>query len=160
MSVSKTNDEKKKNTEIMLEAYEPTGYTLLIEMLDVTKSCTYHGKEVDYNTGMTLGDFPLVIPSEVLNKEQSAETVGQTYGYVRKIGPDAYTRMHFEPNEKWAKVGDLVRMAQYGGENIRTPNYKETSLRVINDADVLGTLDTKALKKAGLLDDIKIELDS
>lgn len=144
--------------EVMARAITPKGYSLLVKVLDVKTSHTYHGMEIDYETGMTKGAVPLVIPREVLEKEQRAESTGQIYARVLKCGRDAYTRMHFTPEEVWTKPGDLVRMAQYGGEMVKTPNGLLTSLRFINDADVLATVDEAVLQEAGLLQSTTIEI--
>lgn len=148
------------NTEIMKKAFTPTGYSILIEMLDIKTSCTYHGMEIDYETGMTKGVVPLHVPETILLKEQEYEATGQVYARIVKMGPDCYTRMHFDPEQKWCKEGQLVRIAQYGGEKIKTPNFKATNLRLINDNDVLGILDESVLQETDLLEDAAIDLSS
>lgn len=154
----KKQEELKKNTEIMKEAYQATGYTILIEMLEIKTSCTYHGMEIDYETGMTKGAFPIHIPESVFAKEQEFEATGQVYARVIKLGPDCYTRMHFDPSQKWCKEGELIRIAQYGGEKVKTPNFKMTNLRLIHDNDVLGVVDEAILREAGFLEDNSVEL--
>lgn len=140
-----------KNTEIMKSATNPCGFSILIEPLELInlEGKLGNNSKVDLKTGKTAGG--IIIPEETVENLQTKSNLAQTYARVIKVGPDAYSRMRFEPQKAWCKPGDLVRIAQYGGEHIPTPNGKPTLLRIINDNDILCVMDEAVLAESGLL---------
>lgn len=152
-----TKEELNKNTEIMKKACTTQGGLILIEMLEVKASATYHGYEIDYDKGMTKSELPLYVPQNILDEQRKREKVGQVYGVVVQKGKDCYNRQFFDTEHQWCEVGDIIRIAQYGGDNVKTPNCLPTKLRFINDKDVLATYDRKTLEDSGLLESSTID---
>lgn len=78
----------------------------------------------------------LFVPDSVRKQEQYAHV----FGTLVKIGPQAW--MGFDDGRPWAKVGDRVVFAKYGGLVLEDPETKEL-YRCLNDEDVVATLNTK-----------------
>jgi co-chaperonin GroES (HSP10) len=55
-----------------------------------------------------------------------------------EIGPDAYNDKDKFPNGPWCKKKDWVLFARYAGSRI---NIDGGELRVLNDDEILGTID-------------------
>jgi co-chaperonin GroES (HSP10) len=103
------------------------------------------------------GDRVLVLPDKIEKKvgmieipDQIVENHGmaQTIGTVVAVGPDAWT--HYTENGThgvtvrgfkgaFAKVGEKVMFAKYGGLKVRGKDDKE--YRLINDIDVTAKVD-------------------
>ena len=75
----------------------------------------------------------IIIPDQTRQDYDLAEMIS----LVIEIGPDAYDKRKF-PNGPRCKVGDLVICAPYQGQKI---NFKTFSLKLINDDQVLATID-------------------
>tara|TARA_R100001591_G_C4271620_1_gene162599 strand:- start:218 stop:625 length:408 start_codon:yes stop_codon:yes gene_type:complete len=58
---------------------------------------------------------------------------------VLKVGPDAYSDPEKFPTGPWCKEGDWVIIARYAGSRIK---IEEGELRILNDDEVLGTVDS------------------
>ena len=65
------------------------------------------------------------------NKRQEAQA--QIFGKIVSIGPNAWKA--FDDGQPWAKVGDHVAFAKYGGFVIKDP-YTEEEFRLLNDEDI------------------------
>ncbi len=72
----------------------------------------------------------LYIPASAREKQQYA----QTFGTIVAIGLTAWKG--FDEGEPWAKVGDRVSYAKYGGYLLEDPETKE-QFRVLNDEDIV-----------------------
>lgn len=75
----------------------------------------------------------IFIPDNVQDRNTEASTIGE----VVAIGPNAW--VGFDDGKPWAKVGDRVAFAQYGGKKITDPETEET-FRILNDEDILAVL--------------------
>ena len=58
---------------------------------------------------------------------------------VLKVGPDAYSDPEKFPTGPWCKEGDWVIIARYEGSSLK---IEEGELRILNDDEVLGTVDS------------------
>lgn len=117
------------------------------------------GSETDINTSgiRPVGDRVLVRPDKIETKVgliEIPETVterhglAQTIGTVVAIGPDAWTHSVEKRDGNvtvkgfhgpFAKVGDKVMFAKYGGLTVRGKD--EVEYRIINDIDVTALVD-------------------
>jgi co-chaperonin GroES (HSP10) len=57
------------------------------------------------------------------------------FGVIVAIGPTAWKA--FDNGEPWAKIGDRVAFAKYGGFNLEDADTK-VIYRLLNDEDVVG----------------------
>jgi co-chaperonin GroES (HSP10) len=89
----------------------------------------------------------LVKPDEVSEKQGSLylavstkerQANEQIFGTIVSIGKTAWKA--FDDGEPWAKVGDRVAFAKYGGFQIEDPITKE-KLRLLNDEDVCAVVE-------------------
>lgn len=71
----------------------------------------------------------LYVPATTREREQYA----QIFGTIVAIGPTAWKG--FDEGQPWAKVGDRVAIAKYGGFVIEDPATKE-QFRLLNDEDI------------------------
>lgn len=62
-------------------------------------------------------------------------TKGTIYGTLLAVGPNAWKA--FDDGKPWAKVGDMVVFAKYGGAPIEDEETREF-YRILNDEDILG----------------------
>lgn len=90
---------------------KPAGHRVLVRPLSLEKST---------KTGILLAHDE--------RKEKA-----QIRGTILAIGPTAWKA--FDEGEPWAKVGDTIFYAQYGGYLVRDPETDE-ELRLLNDEDV------------------------
>ena len=60
--------------------------------------------------------------------------VENVFGVIVAIGPTAWKA--FDEGLPWAKVGDRVAFAKYGGFILEDPDSKE-KLRLLNDEDII-----------------------
>lgn len=72
----------------------------------------------------------------VETKERKANE--QIFGTVIKVGVNAWKA--FDDGSPWAKVGDRVTFAKYGGFNIEDPVTKE-KFRLLNDEDICAVVE-------------------
>jgi co-chaperonin GroES (HSP10) len=73
------------------------------------------------------------VPQTTLERERYA----QTFGTIVAIGPTAWKG--FDDGAPWAKVGDRVSYAKYGGYLLEDPETKE-HFRILNDEDVVSVI--------------------
>jgi co-chaperonin GroES (HSP10) len=85
----------------------------------------------------------LYVPASTREREQYA----QIFGEIVAIGPQAWQA--FGDGVPWAKVGDRVAIAKYGGFVIEDPETKE-QFRLLNDEDITCVItgDYKLAKEA------------
>jgi co-chaperonin GroES (HSP10) len=69
----------------------------------------------------------------VPDSAKERQTNQQIFGTLVAVGPTAWKA--FDSGEPWAKVGDKVAFAQYGGFVIEDPYTKE-QYRLLNDEDI------------------------
>lgn len=72
----------------------------------------------------------------VETKERKANE--QIFGTVIKVGVNAWKA--FDDGIPWAKVGDRVTFAKYGGFSIEDPKTKE-KFRLLNDEDICAVVE-------------------
>jgi len=84
----------------------------------------------------TRGGSGLFIPAQSRDREQYA----MTFGAILAVGPTAWKA--FDDGKPWAKVGDRVSYAKYGGFIIEDPETKE-HYRLLNDEDVIAVVEGK-----------------
>jgi len=77
----------------------------------------------------------IVIPEMV----RDAERRGSEFGVVLDVGPTAWLADGLG-GEPWAKVGDKVWFARYGGKWVAEPDSEEQFLLLL-DTDILGRLE-------------------
>lgn len=75
----------------------------------------------------------IIIADTIVDRNTEASTIGT----VVAVGPTAWQA--FDDGIAWAKVGDKVAFAQYGGKKITDPETEET-YRILNDEDILAVL--------------------
>lgn len=71
----------------------------------------------------------------VETKERKANE--QIFGTLVAIGENAWKA--FDDGKPWAKVGDRVTFAKYGGFSIDDPKTKE-KYRILNDEDIVSVI--------------------
>ena len=88
----------------------------------------------DTYEGMTKGG--IVIPDFAIESRQFA----MTRGTLVAVGPSAW--MDFGNQEPWAKEGDIVIYAKYGGAEFYSDgeNGDRIVYRLMNDEDILGVI--------------------
>ena len=75
----------------------------------------------------------------ILSDKTVAESqIATNCGLVMEVGPDAYQDEDKFPNGPWCKKKDWVLFARYAGSRI---NIDGGELRVLNDDEILGTID-------------------
>lgn len=67
----------------------------------------------------------------IAHQDKARKESGQHVGVIIAIGPTAWKA--FDDGEPWAKVGDRIYFAKYGGYEIEVAGEK---YRVMNDEDV------------------------
>lgn len=77
----------------------------------------------------------IIIQTEV-TKDREAQA--QTFGTIVDIGPNAW--MAFDDGKPWAKIGDHVSFAKYGGFVMRDPHDKK-EYRLLNDEDICAVIE-------------------
>jgi co-chaperonin GroES (HSP10) len=75
----------------------------------------------------------LYLPTTTREREKYA----QTFGVIVAIGPTAWKA--FDSGEPWAKVGDHISFAKYGGYLVEDPETKE-HFRILNDEDCVSVI--------------------
>ncbi len=75
----------------------------------------------------------ILVPPSVREREQYA----QTFGEIVAIGPTAWKG--FDEGKPWAKVGDRVSYAKYGGYLMEDPETKQ-QFRILNDEDIVSVI--------------------
>ncbi len=86
---------------------------------------------------LVLPDIPpdkigsLFVPSWV----KANRSIENIFGEIIAIGPNAWKA--FDEGKPWAKVGDRVAFAKYGGFNLEDPDTK-IQYRLLNDEDIVG----------------------
>ncbi len=78
----------------------------------------------------------LFVPAYV-KENRATENV---FGKIIAIGPNAWKA--FDAGEPWAKIGDRVVFAKYGGFILEDPETK-TKYRLLNDEDIVGVWQEK-----------------
>lgn len=71
----------------------------------------------------------IVLPDAIADKHTEANI----FGTIVAVGANAWKA--FDDGEPWAKVGDRVAFAKYGGFVIEDPDTKER-FRLLNDEDI------------------------
>ena len=75
----------------------------------------------------------IIIPDAISERQAEANVFGE----IVAVGPTAWRA--FDDGQPWAKVGDLVAFAKYGGFVIEDPDTKER-FRLLNDEDVTAVI--------------------
>lgn len=75
----------------------------------------------------------LYIPKGTQEREQYA----QVFGTIVSVGPSAWRG--FDDGEPWARVGDRVSFAKYGGFVLEDPETKE-QFRLLLDKDIVAVI--------------------
>ena len=76
----------------------------------------------------------IIIPDAISERQAEANVFGE----IVAVGPTAWRA--FDDGQPWAKVGDLVAFAKYGGFVIVDPDTKER-FRLLNDEDVTAVIE-------------------
>ena len=71
--------------------------------------------------------------------EERLHRQAQQTGVVVAIGPTAWKG--FDEGEPWAKEGDRVVYSKFGGRTVVDPDEPETEYILLNDEDILATLE-------------------
>ncbi len=117
----KLKEEKKKKENKIPEASKlpvPTGWRILV--------LPHRGQ------GKTKGG--VLLSDKTVEETQIATNVG----LVLAIGPDAYNDKERFSNGPWCKEKDWVIFARYAGSRL---NIEGGELRILNDDEILGTID-------------------
>ena len=72
------------------------------------------------------------------DKTVAESQIATNCGLVMEVGPDAYQDEDKFPNGPWCKRKDWVLFARYAGSRI---NIDGGELRILNDDEILGTID-------------------
>ena len=115
--VEKEKKPKKKPLEEM-SLPKPTGWRILV--------LPYKAKEKTKG-GIILSD-----------KTVTESQIATNCGLVMDMGPDAYNDKDKFPNGPWCKKKDWVLFARYAGSRIYIDGGE---IRVLNDDEILGTID-------------------
>lgn len=96
------------------------------------------------------------LPDETLDREHTASQ----HGLVMEVGPLAFQQERFKDLEgnhrPLCKVGDWVMFPMYQGQRIKMPRKGgrgSLDLRIINDDDVMATLDNPSMILGEYLED-------
>jgi len=92
-----------------MATYKPVGHRILLQM-DKVEEVSKGG---------------IVLARAQTEREQGSAVIGT----VLEIGPDCW---YDKPSSEWAKKGDRVMIAKFGGAAI------DELLRFVNDEDILG----------------------
>jgi co-chaperonin GroES (HSP10) len=76
----------------------------------------------------------------VPDNAKERRVIENIFGEVVAIGPNAWKA--FDDGTPWAKVGDRVAFAKYGGFNLEDPETKIV-YRLLNDEDIVSVWKTK-----------------
>ena len=79
----------------------------------------------------------IVIPETV----RDAERRGSEMGIIVDVGPTAWLADGLG-GEPWAKVGDKIWFAKYGGKWVAEPDDEEHQFLLLVDTDILARLET------------------
>ena len=115
---SKQLKEKKTKPLEKMSIPKPTGWRIIV--------LPYKAKEKTKG-GIILSD-----------KTVAESQIATNCGLVMEVGPDAYQDEDKIPNGPWCKKKDWVLFARYAGSRI---NIDGGELRVLNDDEILGTID-------------------
>ena len=110
--------EKKRKPLEKMSIPKPTGWRIIV--------LPYKAKEKTKG-GIILSD-----------KTVAESQIATNCGLVMEVGPDAYQDEDKFPNGPWCKKKDWVLFARYAGSRI---NIDGGELRVLNDDEILGTID-------------------
>ena len=110
--------EKKRKPLEKMSIPNPTGWRIIV--------LPYKAKEKTKG-GIILSD-----------KTVAESQIATNCGLVMEVGPDAYQDEDKFPNGPWCKKKDWVLFARYAGSRI---NIDGGELRVLNDDEILGTID-------------------
>jgi co-chaperonin GroES (HSP10) len=95
------------------------------------KPCSYHvlvrPDSIQERQGM------IYLPQSTREREQYA----QVFGTIVDIGPTAWKG--FDDGKPWAKIGDRVSYAKYGGVVLEDPETKE-HFRLLLDKDIVAII--------------------
>ena len=111
-------DPKLLNKSLLERMPKPTGWRIIV--------LPYKAKE------KTKGG--IILSDKTITESQIATNCG----LVMEIGPDAYKDEEKFPNGPWCKKNDWVLFARYAGSRL---NIDGGELRILNDDEILGTLD-------------------
>jgi chaperonin GroES len=75
----------------------------------------------------------ILLPKQVADQQ----TMANIFGTLVAAGPNAWKA--FDTGEPWAKVGDRVAFAKYGGFIIEDPETLE-QFRLLNDEDITAVI--------------------
>lgn len=100
---------------------KPAGHRVLVKLKKVSEI-----KEVTY------GDSKIVVELKN-NKKINAEKLATQEARVMALGPTAFKA--FDDGDPWCKVGDLVMICRYSGDDRHDIEEGEV-YRIINDEDV------------------------
>jgi len=114
----KEKKEKKRKPLEKMSIPNPTGWRIIV--------LPYKAKEKTKG-GIILSD-----------KTVSESQIATNCGLVMEVGPDAYQDEDKFPNGPWCKRKDWVLFARYAGSRI---NIDGGELRILNDDEILGTID-------------------
>ena len=76
----------------------------------------------------------IIIPDAISERQAEANVFGE----IVAVGPTAWRA--FDDGQPWAKVGDLVAFAKYGGFVIEDPDTKERFI-LLNDEDITAVIE-------------------
>lgn len=90
-----------------------------------------------YEIRQTFKDSKILKAAETMRAEEYLTNIGE----VIAVGPLAYKDERFK-NERWCRRGDMVMYPRHAGQEAwQVVNGKRVRLRVINDDEILGTID-------------------
>lgn len=79
-----------------------------------------------------------IIIEHLAGYKAEAEQYATQEAYVVELGPTAYR--DFSDGNAWCKVGDLVRIGKYRGENLKDEESGDV-YRIIQDEDVVAIIE-------------------
>ena len=134
-----TSVENPKHKSALLDQYKEDKKQLKEKPKEITK-------ELD-KLPLPCGWRILVLPFEASKKSKGGiiysdsaverASIASTCGNVLALGSQAYDKEKF-PEGPWCKTGDWVLFARYAGSRL---NIDGGELRILNDDEILGTLD-------------------
>lgn len=92
---------------------EPAGHRVLVKVEEAEK----------------VSSGGIIVPDTIRDRN----TEQNIFGVIVKVGMNAWKA--FDGGEPWAKEGDRVAFAKYGGFKIEDPDTKEV-YRLLNDEDI------------------------
>lgn len=133
--------------EELIRFVKPAGYRVLIDVgsLEVISAESLGmGKGViNLVTGEHIQDsgFSITVPSEKMAKLREQLEGNSVWVTVVKLGQIAYKSDNMG-HKNWCEVGDKVMITRRSGAVVPDPDtQKHTTLRIIQDDDVIGGLD-------------------